>query len=874
MEYFDFEGASSVHGSNHQSDDVASVDIELDEAEERAANFNSLLEDQPFEFPSGPPVPEVLEEAHQHVKSHQHFETHQHVGSALMTDHNTGVFPMLRAQEACDFCRRMGLDCFVAKRGIMEKNCACCTCCISLWRECSFTHPKVPGRFLDTLHPVSEDTYIPTGSVTGKKALKSVSYSAFRDDSDSRSRKSNARFSRKALNVLKGWLSDHNENPYPTETEKDELKSHTGLSRTQIANWLANARRRGKVRPPGANSSVPGAVEIPGQQAQDVSLMTPLERWKYSPPENEAATISDINRALANPPFDPSRPRPTQTGHVRPRRPESSANESSRASSEHKRYTASGSSLDTSRSSLSDLSFASAFSHRSSPGSMDRKERRRRRKASLPVNSFNHQKARSARPFQCTFCTDSFAAKYDWQRHEKSMHLILDKWTCSPTGGVTEDNGILRCVFCSVANPDKNHLETHNYISCQEKSLQERTFYRKDHLNQHLRLMHNAKFQRCMDKWQSSITEMKSRCGFCHSTLNTWKDRVDHLAGHFKNGANMAQWQGDWGFDPWIEERVENAIPPYMIDYEWKSPNPWKTAQAQGNGESPQLTVPNDANCYLRLSRELKAYIHNQTAQGIIPTDAMLQAEARRVFYDSDDPWNQTCADNPIWLGILKRDAGLETAVRNESIGLSDLGLQPPFVIQGGLRDPPRETNILARTVHPGVIPSPAVSSPSLQGPAYPATGHSSAAPSRPGSLPGSYAGSSGMISAGVPAFVSDWSSSLPGNTSASSAPVEGAADPLVQMGFDPEFLQRLNDSYSELTPPELDGVPMEEVEVYEGNGKQVWVDPGSQMQPVDLPTLDPIATLHSKDAHPSVSDDTAQGISAFRDHPRNFESM
>lgn len=130
------------------------------------------------------------------------------------------------------------------------------------------------------------------------------------------------------------------------------------------------------------------------------------------------------------------------------------------------------------------------------------------------------------------------------------------------------------------------------------------------------------------------------------------------------------------------------------------------------------------------------------------------------------------------------------------------------------------------------------------------------------------------MISAGVPAFVSDWSSSLPGNTSASSAPVEGAADPLVQMGFDPEFLQRLNDSYSELTPPELDGVPMEEVEVYEGNGKQVWVDPGSQMQPVDLPTLDPIATLHSKDAHPSVSDDTAQGISAFRDHPRNFESM
>lgn len=856
MEYFDFEGASSIHESNHQSDDVASVDIQLDEAEERAANFNSLLEDEPLEFSNDPPVSEVP-------------EADQYVGDAPMPDHDTGVFPMFRAQEPCEFCRRMGLDCFVAKRGVLNYG---CTCCISLYRECSFTHAKVPGRFLNTLHPVSENAYIPTGSLTGKKALKSVSYGAPGDDSDSRSRKSNARFSRKALNVLKGWLYDHNENPYPTETEKDELKSSTGLTRTQIANWLANARRRGKVRP-----SVPGAVEIPGQQPKDVSLMTPLERWKYSPPENEPATISDISRALANPPFDPSRERPTQTRHVRPCRPGSSANESSRASSEHKRYDASGSSLDTSRSSLSDLSFGTAFSHRSSLGSfasMDRKERRRRRKASLPVNSFNHQKARAVRPFQCTFCTDSFAAKYDWQRHEKSMHLILDKWTCSPTGGVTEDNGILRCVFCSVANPDKDHLETHNYISCQEKSLHERTFFRKDHLNQHLRLMHNAKFQRCMDKWQSSITEMKSRCGFCQSVLNTWKDRVDHLAGHFKNGASMAQWQGDWGFDPWIQERVENAIPPYMIDYEWRSPNPWTTAQAQGNGESPQLDVPNDANCYMRLSRELKVYIQNQTAQGIIPTDVMLQAEARRVIYGSDDPWNQSCADNPIWLGIIKRDAGLETSVRNDGIGFSDLGLQPPFAMHGNPPNPPQETNIVARTVFPGVIPSPAVSSPSLQSPAYPATGNSSAAPSRPGSLPGSYAGSTGMTSAGVPAFVSDWGSSIPGNTSASSAPVEGAADPLVQMGFDPEFLQRLNDSYSDLTPPELDGAPLEEPGAHEGNGKQKWVGPGSQIRPVDLSTTDPITILHSKEGHRIVSDEPEQGVSAFRDSGGDFESM
>lgn len=291
MEYFDFEGAS--HASNQLDDDVASIDIELDEAEEQAANFNSLVHDQTLEF-SNDPVPGQSE---------------VNDGQAIDPD---GVYPMFRAQEPCDFCRRMGLDCFVAKRGIMNHG---CTCCISLWRECSFTHAKTPGKFLQTLHSVSENAYVPTGSLTGKKALKSVSYKT--NDPDARSQKSGARFSRKAINILKGWLRDHNENPYPTEQERDDLKQLTGLTRTQIANWFANARRRGKVRAsPGTSSPVPGAMDIPMKQSVNVSLMTPLERWKYSPPENEPATISDITRALANPPFDPSRPHPDRKSVV------------------------------------------------------------------------------------------------------------------------------------------------------------------------------------------------------------------------------------------------------------------------------------------------------------------------------------------------------------------------------------------------------------------------------------------------------------------------------------------------------------------------------------------------------------------------------
>ncbi|KAJ5458590.1 hypothetical protein N7475_009978 [Penicillium sp. IBT 31633x] len=507
---------------------------------------------------------------------------------------------------------------------------------------------------------------------------------------------------------------------------------------------------------------------------------------------------------------------------------------------------------------------------------MDRKERRRRRKPSVPANTLAHSKAKSARPFQCTFCTDSFPAKYDWQRHEKSMHLILDKWTCSPHGGSIEENGIPLCVFCLAANPDGEHLETHNFISCQEKTVQERTFYRKDHLNQHLRLMHNAKFLPSMEKWQSSITDIKSRCGFCGSIFQTWKDRVDHLAGHFKNGASMAQWQGDWGFDPQIQARIENAIPPYLNDYEGRSPDPWTTEHANGDGTAPRLPVPSDANCYERLSRELTTYIHNQKAQGIVPSDQMIQAEARRVIYGCDDPWNQTCADNVVWLSILKRDCGLQTAVNNDNIQLADVGIQPPFAVNGGHRSAPREMHALARALYQGgPIHSPAFSSPSLRSHAFPGTGFSSAGPSRQGSLSGSYAGSAGVISAGAdPSLSTDWTSSLP---TTASMPGEVAPDPLVQMGFDPDFLHRLNEGYNRINPDDLEGLQIDGADKQKFVEEQGWINTSSFDQSISqtpmsgLSASDPIAIFNSKEGHPPVSDATHRGISGFFDNPGNF---
>lgn len=47
-----------------------------------------------------------------------------------------------------------------------------------------------------------------------------------------------------AVAILKEWLFNHLEHPYPNEEEKQELCQRTGLTTVQVSNWFINARRR------------------------------------------------------------------------------------------------------------------------------------------------------------------------------------------------------------------------------------------------------------------------------------------------------------------------------------------------------------------------------------------------------------------------------------------------------------------------------------------------------------------------------------------------------------------------------------------------------------------------------------------------------
>lgn len=477
-------------------------------------------------------------------------------------------------------------------------------------------------------------------------------------------KKNRARLPKHAVRVMRSWLAEHADDPYPTGEDNLYLMEKTGLSKTQIRNWLANSRKRKRYLRSPASSDMQ-SHESSARSSLDSLSWTPLERWQNSPPEDEPASLSDVYQALVDRPSDyeggsnPAASFPSEGyGH----RKSSSISSFSDLSMTR---AASARSSDSNYSSASDLSLSGLFTDHLSITPHQR-PRSRSRHRHLKRRSFKKKpveekdKSKKQRLFRCTFCTQTFATKYDWQRHEKSIHLNLDQWVCAPHGSTTAINGITICVFCSTPDPDTDHIESHDYSICQSKRPQDRMFNRKDHLAQHLKLTHSTELQPHMDDWSISTQEVRSRCGFCSAVFSTWKERNDHLATHFKAGCDMFQWHGDWGFEPHVQDLVKNAMPPYLIGEESVTLEPWRPTFLP---EDSQLAfghnswANNHPEAFQLLYDHLVEYIIRQRANGSFPSDTMIQNEARRLVYGSEDDWDQTSADNLVWLNILKSDA-------------------------------------------------------------------------------------------------------------------------------------------------------------------------------------------------------------------------
>ncbi|PHH56284.1 Homeobox protein 4 [Ceratocystis fimbriata CBS 114723] len=585
-------------------------------------------------------------------------------------DPGAGLFSadwLINAPTPCLECLDGGFLCKLIKEGQYK---GFCTSCVALGSMCSFGNEFRTASGLETSsynslpiidsQPSAAMVQNPTESFfTPLQASSQPTYdSPFiqprpfsqleqpqqdqKADAGS-SAKTNTRFSRASVRVLRQWLSSHSRHPYPSDEEKDMLQRQTGLNKTQITNWLANARRRGKVQI-AVRSTSPHpqtfSLDSPRRNTPGTENMNPLQRWANSPPEHEPASAIAIARAVT-----------------------ASSSASSTGASSYHNYTDDGSGLSLHGSSASSVgtsrssggSFASAMSHASrgsigSFSSMTRGRRRRRRRAGgLVVEKKSlHNPLRT---YQCTFCPETFKTKHDWQRHEKSLHLSLERWVCSPNGtaAINPANQTMSCVFCGEANPSEAHLETHNCSSCLDKTLPERTFYRKDHLNQHLRLVHNVRFvDWSMKDWKISAPTIQSRCGFCGIVMTTWAIRIEHLSEHFKSGASMSEWKGDWGFERHILDLVENSIPPYLIDTERNSPYPMAAEQAPP--ESPR-------DAYELIKDELVYYMANRFENNHdFPTDDQLRVEACRIIFASEVLSLQGISSMASWLRDVLMD--------------------------------------------------------------------------------------------------------------------------------------------------------------------------------------------------------------------------
>jgi hypothetical protein len=159
-------------------------------------------------------------------------------------------------------------------------------------------------------------------------------------------------------------------------------------------------------------------------------------------------------------------------------------------------------------------------------------------------------------PFFCTFCPRAFKTKYEWIRHEDSVHALRTTWICCDA----KSESLQSCPFCGQTHPDDAHMATHKYQQCRSKPESQRTFYRRDHFVQHLHHVHfaNAKHPSvrvgcqarlmategqhfgCKDlsmKWRRFGAPMKKddpmlHCGFCGKKSKDWPERCEHVAEH------------------------------------------------------------------------------------------------------------------------------------------------------------------------------------------------------------------------------------------------------------------------------------------------------------------------------------------------------
>ncbi|KAJ3754000.1 hypothetical protein EV360DRAFT_52473 [Lentinula raphanica] len=94
--------------------------------------------------------------------------------------------------------------------------------------------------FLPPSAPQYGSPQMPPAPSSTSRPSQSISTSTLVD----RPTRKRGKLPKETTDFLKAWLHRHSDHPYPSEEEKKQLCHATGLSMSQVSNWMINARRR------------------------------------------------------------------------------------------------------------------------------------------------------------------------------------------------------------------------------------------------------------------------------------------------------------------------------------------------------------------------------------------------------------------------------------------------------------------------------------------------------------------------------------------------------------------------------------------------------------------------------------------------------
>ncbi|KAF2727005.1 hypothetical protein EJ04DRAFT_152763 [Polyplosphaeria fusca] len=378
--------------------------------------------------------------------------------------------------------------------------------------------PEVPPQYWNPAVSLgSHSIPISSAATISGSAFGSVATEC--DESNSEGgKKKRRRIPPEAKQLLEETFERIRDDPYAPQAEIKNLAKLTGLSVRQVRTFFANARAR--KLPPSSDLKPPG-VSQPKQIANTHETIAgqpdPMERFLSSSPEDEGISEEVIRRAAAicssntNPPSlrrHSSKPDGSDVGS------NSAGSESSRAS------------ID------------------SANNRGPRRGRKRRREQTDDTNTLLRKPGDPHKIYQCTFCAKDFAQKYDWRRHEESVHFPQQEWICMPDGLAYVADQTRYCVFCDEMDPDEHHAAAHHCSTCLAAPRSKRTFLRKDKLLQHLIQVHRmGQFSKTTQTWCRPVERAVDLiCGFCGLVLSDWPSRIEHIAAHFIDGITMLFW--------------------------------------------------------------------------------------------------------------------------------------------------------------------------------------------------------------------------------------------------------------------------------------------------------------------------------------------